>query len=92
MKLTPRGSRVLIEHRPQERKTAGGVYLPVTTEPQGSPTEYGTVLAVGPEVEGIIPGQSVLFHRHAGVSIEDGDKKLQLLLEESILALVGDVA
>lgn len=87
--IHPLGERVLVKHRPQEKVTSGGIVLP-DLKPGSTPTEYGTIIEVGPDVVGLEEGMDVVFHRHAGAEIEDKESsgKFQLLLAESIMATV----
>jgi chaperonin GroES len=96
MKLKPLGSRVVIEPLEQEDVTAGGIYLPETAKEK---PQKGTVLAVGPgdrDDEGkrialdIKVGEVVLFAKYSGTEIKVDGKKLIILRESDVLAIVLD--
>src|SRR5512136_3264639 len=94
MKLKPLGNRVVIEPQEQEEITAGGIVLPETAKEK---PQKGTVLSVGPgerDDEGkYIPmdvkqGDTVLFAKYAGTEIKVDGKKLLILRESDLLAIV----
>jgi len=96
MNLKPLGSRVVIEPLEQEDVTAGGIYLPETAKEK---PQKGTVLAVGPgdrDDEGkrialdIKVGEVVLFAKYSGTEIKVDGKKLIILRESDVLAIVLD--
>jgi len=96
MKLKPLGSRVVIEPLEQEDVTAAGIYLPETAKEK---PQKGTVLAVGPgdrDDEGkrialdIKVGEVVLFAKYSGTEIKVDGKKLIILRESDVLAIVLD--
>jgi chaperonin GroES len=92
--LKPLGSRVVVEPIEQEEITAGGIVLPETAKEK---PQKGTVLAVGPgdrdEDGKHIPmdvkvGDTVLFAKYAGTEIKVDNKKLLILRESDLLAIV----
>ena len=94
MSLKPLGSRVVIEPVEQEEITAGGIVLPETAKEK---PQKGTVLAVGPgdrdEDGDRIPmdvkeGDTVLFAKYSGTEIKMDGKKLLILRESDILAIL----
>jgi chaperonin GroES len=94
MKLKPLGSRVVIEPLEQEDVTAGGIVLPETAKEK--PIK-GTVLSVGPgdrDDKGnrialdVKVKDTVLFAKYAGTEIKVEGKKLLILRESDILAIV----
>ena len=96
MKLKPLGSRVVVEPIEQEDVTAGGIVLPETAKEK---PQKGTVLSVGPgdrDDEGkripmdVKVGDSVLFAKYAGTEIKVDGKKLLILRESDLLAIVVD--
>lgn len=72
--MTPTGNKVLIKADKQEEKTKSGIYIGETVK-QFPP--YGTVLAVGPDVQEVKVGDRVMFERYASV-ILDNDERLCL--------------
>jgi chaperonin GroES len=94
MELKPLGSRVVIEPLEQEDVTSGGIYLPETAKEK---PQKGTVLAVGPgdrDDDGkrialdIKVGDVVLFAKYSGTEIKVDGKKLIILRESDVLAIV----
>ena len=94
LKLKPLGSRVVIEPIEQEEITAGGIVLPETAKEK---PQQGMVLAVGQgdrDEDGkriamdVAVGDKVLFAKYSGTEIKMDGKKLLILRESDILAIV----
>jgi chaperonin GroES len=94
LKLKPLGGRVIIEPIEQEEMTAGGIILPETAKEK---PQEGHVLAVGPgerdEKGERIPmevkaGDKVLFAKYSGTDIKMDGKKLLIMRESDLLAIV----
>jgi chaperonin GroES len=94
MNLKPLGDRIVVEPAEREERTASGIILPETAKEK---PQEGTVLAVGPgrrDEEGkripmdIKKGDRVLYAKYAGTEVKVDDKKLLILKESDILALV----
>ncbi len=92
--LKPLGSRVVVEPLEQEEVTAGGIVLPDTAKEK---PQKGTVISVGPgdrdEDGDHIPldvkvGDVVLFAKYGGTEIKIEGKKLLILRESDLLAIV----
>jgi chaperonin GroES len=94
MQLKPLGARVVVEPLEQEEVTAGGIVLPETAKEK---PQKGTVVAVGPgdrdengkriamDVEA---GDTVLFAKYSGTEIKMDGKKILILRESDLLAIV----
>lgn len=92
--IKPLGDRVVVEPAEREQTTASGIILPETAKEK---PQEGNVLAVGPgrrdeagkriEMD-VAVGNVVLFAKYAGTEIKLGDKKLLILKESDILAIV----
>jgi len=94
LKLKPLGGRLIIEPIEQEEMTAGGIILPETAKEK---PQEGNVLAVGPgdrndkgervamDVE---VGDKVLFAKYSGTEIKMDGKKLLIMRESDVLAIV----
>ncbi len=92
--LQPLGDRVVVEREESEERTAGGILLPDTAKDKPA---RGTVLSVG---DGrllddgkrapfqVKPGDRVVFSSYAGDEFKLGERKLLLLREEDILAII----
>lgn len=92
--LKPLGNRVVVEPVEQEEITAGGIVLPETAKEK---PQKGLVISVGPgdrDDDGdYIPmdvkkGDTVLFAKYAGTEIKIDGKKLLILRESDLLAIV----
>lgn len=92
--MKPLGSRLVVEPIEQEEISAGGIVLPETAKEK---PQKGTVLAIGPgdrndkgervamDVE---VGNTVLFAKYSGTEIKYEGKKLLILRESDILAIL----
>jgi chaperonin GroES len=94
LSLKPLGSRVVVEPIEQEDVTAGGIVLPETAKEK---PQRGKVLSVGlgdrDEAGKRIPmdvnvDDTVLFAKYAGTEIKIDGKKLLILRESDLLAIV----
>jgi len=92
--LKPLGSRVVIEPTEQEEITAGGIVLPETAKEK---PQEGKVIAVGPgdrDEDGkripldVAVGNKVLFAKYSGTEIKIESKKLLIMRESDLLAIV----
>jgi chaperonin GroES len=92
--IKPLGNRVVIEPIEQEEITAGGIVLPETAKEK---PQEGTVLAVGPgdrDDDGkripldVKEGDKVLFAKYSGTEIKLDGKKVLILRESDLLAIV----
>jgi chaperonin GroES len=94
LKLKPLGGRVIVEPIEQEEMTAGGIILPETAKEK---PQEGKILAAGPgerdEDGKRIPmevgvGDRVLYAKYSGTEIKMDGKKVLILRESDILAVV----
>ena len=94
MSLKPLGNRVVVEPTEQEDITAGGIVLPETAKEK---PQKGKVLSVGPgdrDEDGkripmdVSTGDTVLYAKYAGTEIKIDGKKLLILRETDLLAIV----
>jgi len=95
LNLKPLGSRVVVEPNEQEEITAGGIVLPETAKEK---PQKGNVLAIGPgdrdESGKRVPmdvavGDQILFAKYSGTEIKLDGKKLLILRESDILAIIN---
>ncbi|MDH3944237.1 MAG: co-chaperone GroES [Anaerolineae bacterium] len=96
MNLKPLGNRVVVEPIEEEEMTAGGIVLPETAKEK---PQKGSVIAVGPgdrdekgnriEMD-LKKGNKVLFAKYSGTEIKVEGKKLLIMRETDILAIVED--
>ena len=94
LKLKPLGGRVIVEPIEQEEMTAGGIILPDTAKEK---PQEGKILAAGPgdrdEDGERIPmevqvGDKVLYAKYSGTEVKMDGKKLLILRESDILAVI----
>jgi chaperonin GroES len=94
MNLRPLGDRVVVEPQERDERTESGLYIPETAKEK---PQQGTILAVG---EGrrddsgerinmdVQQGQTVLYAKYAGTEVKIDGKKLLIMKETDILAIV----
>lgn len=96
LKLRPLADRVIIEPSEGDEKTASGILLPETAKEK---PQQGKILAAGPgrrDDDGkIIPmdvkvDDTVLYAKYAGTEVKVDGKKLLILKEADILAVVTE--
>ncbi len=96
MSLKPLGNRVVVEPIEQDEITAGGIVLPETAKEK---PQKGKVISVGPgdrDEDGkripmdVEKGDTVLFAKYAGTEIKVEGKKLLILRESDLLAIVEE--
>src|SRR5512146_2762937 len=94
LNLKPLSDRLVVEPLEKEEKTASGIILPETAKEK---PQEGTVLASGPGriddagkriAMDVKTGDVVLFPRYGGTEIKIDDRKLLILKESDILAIV----
>lgn len=94
LNLKPLGSRLVVEPIEQEDITASGIVLPETAKEK---PQKGKVLSTGPgdrDEEGkripldVKVGDTVLFAKYSGTEIKMDQKKMLILKESDVLAIV----
>jgi len=95
LKMRPLGDRVIVEALEGEEKTTSGLLLPETAKEK---PQEGLVLAVGPgrwDEEGkkrvtpdVAVNDKVIFAKYSGTEIKVGDRKLLIMSEKDILAIL----
>jgi chaperonin GroES len=95
MSLRPLADRVIVEPLDREETTAGGILLPETAKEK---PQEGRILSVGPgrwDEDGkkrlpleVSVDDRVVFAKYSGTEIKVGDKKLLILSEKDILAVI----
>ena len=94
LNLKPLGERLIVEPIEQEETTAGGIVLPETAKEK---PQKGQVVAVGPGARDengsriemdVSEKDEVLFAKYAGTEIKIEGKKLLILKESDVLAIV----
>ena len=94
LKLKPLADRVVVEPTEQEEMTVTGIYVPETAKEK---PQEGKVIAVGPgrkDDDGkripmdVAMGDRVLYAKYGGTEVKLEDKKLLILKESDILAIL----
>ena len=94
LNLKPLGDRLVVEPMEKEERTPSGIILPETAKEK---PQEGTVLAAGPgrtDDDGkriamdVKVGDVVLYAKYGGTEVKIDDKKLLILKESDILAMV----
>jgi chaperonin GroES len=94
LSLKPLGDRLVVEPIEQEEVTAGGIVLPETAKEK---PQQGKVLAVGPgarDEDGdriamdVKVGDKVLYAKYGGTEFKMDGKKLLILRESDLLAIL----
>ena len=95
LNLKPLGNRLVVEPLEAEEVTAGGIVLPETAKEK---PQKGIVLSIGPgerddkgkriEMD-VQAGDTVLYAKYAGTEIKVDGKKLLILKENDILAIIA---
>jgi len=94
MNLKPLADRLVVEPIEQEEVTAGGIILPETAKEK---PQQGKVIAAGPgrtDEDGeriameVSVGDKVLYAKYSGTEIKLDGKKVLILRETDILAIV----
>jgi chaperonin GroES len=94
LNLKPLGSRVVIDPIEQEDITAGGIVLPETAKEK---PQQGNLLAIGPGdrdeagkriAMDVAVGDKVLYAKYSGTEVKMDGKKLLIMKESDILAII----
>ena len=94
LNLKPLGERLIVEPIEQEETTAGGIVLPETAKEK---PQKGKVVAVGPGARDesgnridmdVSADDEVLFAKYSCTEIKIEGKKLLILKESDVLAIV----
>ena len=90
MNIRPIRDKVLIKPIEKEETTPGGIVMP-ENRLKGAVVE-GEILAVGPEVKTVFPGQTVFFDKHSCTlrHVRFGDTKLLIMKEEDLVGYYYD--
>ncbi len=94
MNLKPLGDRLVVEPKEREQTTASGLILPETAAEK---PQEGEVIAIGPgrrdddgkRVEmDVAVGDKVLYAKYGGTEIKVEGKKVLILKESDVLAII----
>jgi chaperonin GroES len=87
LSLEPLDDFVVVQPSEGEAETRGGLIIPASAE---TPCRSGIVTAVGPDVNGIEPGDKVLYPRDAGYDIRMAGTSVRVIKREELIARVHD--
>ena len=93
MKLVPLGDRVVLKQLIAEETTKSGIVIPGQSKEKPQQAE---VIAVGPggtvdgkeEVMNVSVGQTVIYSKYAGTTVEIDDEEYIIVKQDDILAIV----
>mgnify|MGYP001814392993 FL=1 len=94
LKLKPLADRLVVEPTEQEEMTVTGIYVPETAKEK---PQKGKVIAAGPgrkDDDGkripmdVAMGDRVLYAKYGGTEVKLEDKKVLILKESDILAIL----
>ncbi len=85
MTVKPLGERVLVKTDKAEEKTAGGLFIPQTSQEK---TQFASVIAVGADVKSVKTGDKILHDKYAGTTLKLDNEDYLILKEEDILAII----
>ncbi|MCD7968956.1 MAG: co-chaperone GroES [Alistipes sp.] len=89
MNIKPLSDRVLIEPKPAEEKTAGGLFIPDTAKEKPL---AGKVVAVGPGTSEVTMevsvGDQVLYGKYAGTEVSVDGNDYLIMRQSDILAII----
>ena len=87
MTLEPLDDFLVVEPSDEESETRAGLILPASTE---TPCQTGIVTAVGPDAEGVAPGDKVLFLKDAGYDVRLAGSAVKVVRRHELIARVHD--
>ena len=87
LSLEPLDDYVVIEPSDEETETRAGLIIPASADTHA---RSGIVIAVGPDADGVVPGDKVLFAKHAGFDVRLGGAAVKLMRRGELIARVQD--
>jgi chaperonin GroES len=87
--LEPLDEFVVVQSVADETETRSGLILPASAA-AAAVCRTGIVTAVGSEVEGVEPGDKVLYPRDAGYEVRLGGIEVKVLKREDLIARIHD--
>ena len=85
--LEPLDNFVVVEYAEEEAETRTGLILPASLEAH---CRSGIVIFVGPEAEGVHPGDKVLFPKDAGYDVRLGGTAQRVIKRDELIARILD--
>ncbi len=87
LSLEPLDDFLVVETTDEEAETRGGLILPASAETQCS---SGIVIAVGPDVEVVVPGDKVLYVKDAGYDVRLAGSAVKVVRRHELIARIHD--
>jgi chaperonin GroES len=87
LSLEPLDDYVVVQAADEETETRAGLIIPASSE---TGCQTGIVTAVGPEAQGLEPGDKVLFPKDAGFDVRLGGAEVKVLRRGHVIARVHD--
>ena len=87
LSLEPLDDFLVVETTDEEAETRAGLILPASAETQ---CQSGIVTAVGPDAEGIVPGDKVLFLKEAGYEVRLAGSAVKVVRRHELIARIHD--
>ena len=87
LSLEPLDDYVVVQPSEGDAETRAGLIIPASAE---TPCRSGIVTAVGPDVNGIEPGDKVLYARESGYEVRMAGTAVRVLKREDLIARVHD--
>ena len=87
--LEPLDEYLVIQPSNDETETRAGLILPASAA-QAAACRTGIVTAIGSEVEGVEPGEKVLYPRDAGYEVRLGGIEVKVVRRDELIARVHD--
>jgi co-chaperonin GroES (HSP10) len=85
--LEPLDDFLVVEPSDDEAETRAGLILPASAE---TACESGIVTAVGPDVEGVAPGDKVLFLKDSGHDVRLAGTRAKVVRRHELIARIHD--
>ena len=85
--LEPLDDFIVVEPSDEEAETRAGLILPASAETQ---CQSGIVTAVGPDAEGVAPGDKVLFLKEAGYDVRLAGTRTKVVRRHELIARIHD--
>jgi chaperonin GroES len=87
LSLEPLDDFVVVEPTDEEAETRAGLIIPASAEAQ---CRSGIVVATGPDADGVVPGDKVLFPKDAGYDVRLAGTNQKVLHRRELIARIHD--
>ena len=82
MNFYPIGNKLLVQIKKTEKETAGGIILPTERL-----TKEAVVISVGPEVNDIVPGDTVMLDKLEGAEVKLEGQDYNIVIEDNVIGI-----